>query len=81
MAKGDANECRDVGLADLRHDERHTEAPGRAVAVLQYGLLACALFGLIRLAREIRDREMSRDRHAAGLIQSRRTILKNSNQV
>jgi hypothetical protein len=24
-----------------------TEAPSRAVAVLQYGLLACALFGLI----------------------------------
>ncbi|MEH2627208.1 hypothetical protein V1292_005263 [Bradyrhizobium sp. AZCC 1719] len=24
-----------------------TEAPGRALAILQYGLLACALIGLI----------------------------------
>ena len=53
-----------------------TEAPSRAVAVLQYGLFACALFGLDRLAREIRDREMSSDRHSADLIQSLRTILK-----
>jgi hypothetical protein len=46
VAKGDASERRAVGLADLRH-ESATEAPSRAVAVLQYGLLACALFGLI----------------------------------
>jgi hypothetical protein len=26
-----------------------TEAPGRALAILQYGLLACALIGLIGL--------------------------------
>jgi hypothetical protein len=46
VAKGDADECRDVGLA-LYDMASATEAPSRAVAVLQYGLLACALFGLI----------------------------------
>jgi hypothetical protein len=31
----------------IYHMTSATEAPSRAVAVLQYGLLACALFGLI----------------------------------
>jgi hypothetical protein len=31
-----------------------TEAPSRALAVLQYGLLACALVGLYRLAGNAR---------------------------
>ena len=46
MAKGDAISA--VTSAWLIYDMASaTEAPSRAVAVLQYGLLACALLGLI----------------------------------
>ena len=80
VAKGDSDECRDVGLADLRDGERHGSAePGRCGTAIWLARLRTVRTD--RLARKIRDREMSSDRHPAGLIQSHRTILKNSNQV
>ncbi|XSC46869.1 hypothetical protein ACF1BQ_015165 [Bradyrhizobium sp. RDT10] len=42
----DADERDYVSLAALR-DGDVTEAPSRALAILQYGLLACALIGLV----------------------------------
>jgi len=46
MAPRDADERRDVGLAHL-HMATATEVPRQAVAMLQYGLLACALIGFL----------------------------------
>ena len=46
MAQIDADERDYVSLAALR-DGMATEAPSRALAILQYGLLACALIGLV----------------------------------
>jgi hypothetical protein len=46
MAQIDADERDYVSLAALRM-AMATEAPSRALAILQYGLLACALIGLV----------------------------------
>jgi hypothetical protein len=45
MAQGNADECGDVGVADLRHG-LGKETPSLAVTVLQSFLLACSLIGL-----------------------------------
>ena len=45
MAQTDADERDYVSLAALRHGDGH-QSPSRGLAV-QYGLLACALVGLI----------------------------------
>ncbi|MEH2608868.1 hypothetical protein [Bradyrhizobium sp. AZCC 1693] len=47
MAQTDADERDYLGLAALRDGNGATEAPSRALAILQYGLLACALIGLV----------------------------------
>jgi len=46
MAQTDADERDYVSLAALR-DGNSDRSPSRALAILQYGLLACALIGLI----------------------------------
>jgi hypothetical protein len=46
MAQIDADERDYVSLAALR-DGMATEAPSRALAILQYGLLGGALIGLV----------------------------------
>jgi hypothetical protein len=46
VAESDADERADVGLAALRHGYRDRNAAAGG-AILQYGLLACALVGLI----------------------------------
>ena len=46
MAQIDADERDYVSLAALR-DGNGGRAPSRALAILQYGLLACALIGLL----------------------------------
>jgi hypothetical protein len=49
MAQDDADDRGEFGVAYLRYVcdmATATEAPGQAVAVVQYALLVCVLFGL-----------------------------------